>query len=133
MVTLWIIYMISDANNKVVLVVYASTLAPVVTRGALTFPRPIRACVETDRSSLSENRRRWLGEVVQLVGPESRYGRKLQGRSLLLHFPLRPDGVNQSSAKMSASAQAISDWNKWQMGVLLPLFNQFHQMWFYLL
>lgn len=51
----------------------------------------------------------------------------------LLFSPLWPDGVNQSSPKMSASAQAISDWNKWQMGMLLPLFNQFHQMWFYLL
>ena len=64
-------------------------------------------------------------------------GRKLQPRggssSALLSTPLWPDGVNQSSPKMSASAQAISDWNKWQMGMLFPLFNQFHQMWFYLL
>lgn len=64
-------------------------------------------------------------------------GRKLQPRggssSALLFTPLWPDGVNQSSPKMSASAQAISDWNKWQMGMLFPLFNQFHQMWFYLL
>lgn len=62
--------------------------APLITRGALTFPSPIRACVETDCSSLSENRRRWLGEVVQLVGLESHYGRKLQVRSPFLSSSL---------------------------------------------
>lgn len=55
-----------------------------MTRDTLTFPSPIRAWVEADCSRLSENRRRWLGEVVQLVGLEPHHGRKPQGRSPLL-------------------------------------------------
>lgn len=107
---------------------------------ALTCPSPIRACA--DCSSLLETKHGGFGGGARggrcggWVAPWQG-GRKLQPRggssSALLSAPLWPDGVNQSSPKMSASAQAISDWNKWQMGMLFPLFNQFHQMWFYLL
>lgn len=108
---------------------------------ALTCPSPIRACA--DCSGLLKTGDGGTGGAgAPFAGSDTvvepwQGGRKLQPRggssSALLSTPPWPDGVNQSSPKMSASAQAISDWNKWQMGMLFPLFNQFHQMWFYLL
>lgn len=120
-------------------------LAPWLKCTALTCSSPIRACSDADYTSLLETRHRWLWEGDW--GPHYWYGntvvvpwqdgRNLQPKggysSALLFTLLWLDGVNQSSPKMSASAQVISDWNIWQMGMLFPLFNQFHQMWFYLL
>lgn len=111
---------------------------PMIMCLALTCPSPIRACVEADCGSLLEDRHRWLRETGRWWDWSSAVAGSCGAGRIQLHSPLRssplwPDGVNQSSPKMSASAQAISDWNKWQMGMLFPLFNQFHQMWFYLL